>query len=230
MPATFLSEIYNIVPVGSPLGSYDYGIDAFGYNVTGMQHNWHSCRDKVQVVLNPSLERGLLFTHNPGMEVHIAAFINKIENIIELRQQTIFQRTDLPKVLRLQLSPFWLSSFMRKSFITLLLRCGARYNSVNDNFQQALQSINYARDTQPAIARFLAGFTHYVGVPTTDMTMGWHRIFLHKNANFARELLKAGNELTEKRAYIKYRHRVENGWAGSPERDWQDAEMELAAE
>lgn len=230
MAATFLEGRYDIVPPGHPSNQYDYGKNAYGYKIAEHQHHWHSCRDKVQGV-NPDLLRaGFIFTHDVGKGPGIAAFLNKVEEILDLPERTVFRETDLPKALWMKLAPFWVTSFMRRSFLTMALRCGAAYRPLEDNFDVAFQSITYAKETQPAIKRFLAGFTHYTGIVTTDMTQGWHRVFLSQNADFARLYLKAGHELTSRRAFLKYQSRVKNGVPGDAETDWKEASAELARE
>ena len=230
MKVTYLEGRYVIVPAGHTLNQYDYGRDAFGYRIANNQHHWHSCRDKVQGVAPEFLRAGMIFTHETGRGPDVAAFLNKIENMLELKEQTVFRETDLPKALWMKLSPFWLSSFMRRSFLTMILRCGARYNRASGDFDAALRSIPYAAESMPAVYRFLAGFTHYVGAPTNDNSLGWHRIFVSKDAAYARQFLKADEELISKRAYLKYVERMKHGIEGCADADWHQAVAELGQE
>jgi hypothetical protein len=52
---------------------------------------------------------------------------------------------------------------MKRSLFTILLRCGQNYDFVRGNFEEALNSVSYARNTQYAVKRFLEGNTKYTG-------------------------------------------------------------------
>ena len=53
-----------------------------------------------------------------------------------------------------------------------MLRCGQNYNWEENNFEEALFSIRYTRETPYAVKRFLSGYTKYRG-----RTTGWYDEF-----------------------------------------------------
>jgi hypothetical protein len=61
---------------------------------------------------------------------------------------------------------------MRRSFFTAMLRAGQSYDIVENNFEEALWTNRYLRQSQYATLRFLRGYTEYTGGIT-----GWNNQF-----------------------------------------------------
>ena len=58
----------------------------------------------------------------------------------------------------------------------MMLRCGQNYDIEKEDFNDALYSIAYTRETEYAVKRFLAGYTLYAGY-----TKGWYQAFRWNN-------------------------------------------------
>ena len=82
---------------------------------------------------------------------------------------------------------------MRRSLFTCLLRAGVAYNRETDNYESALFGERYLRKSEPAIKRFLYGYTKYIGKEpngsSTLETAGWSYYFSGKDANSVKEKL-----------------------------------------
>jgi hypothetical protein len=75
-----------------------------------------------------------------------------------------------------------------------LLRAGVAYGRERDNYERALFGERYLGKSEPAIKRFLYGYTKYIGeMPkngsSTLETTGWSYYFSGKDANFVKEKL-----------------------------------------
>ena len=69
---------------------------------------------------------------------------------------------------------------MKRSLLTILLRCGVKYNRKQDNFEDAVFSCAYTQNTRYAVQRFLDGFTKYTG-----KSNGWYNQFYWGGGNKA---------------------------------------------
>jgi hypothetical protein len=128
----------------------------------------------------------VLFVHGDANRYYsgesVFAFISKVEEIIKLNQRTRSGPTQRNYISWFEVSPFWVSEPMRRSLFTVLLRGGLCYNirgladgaqSGDRYFTYAIRQQKYLRDTEVALKRFLAGYTHFTG----RVTRGWYDTF-----------------------------------------------------
>lgn len=132
--------------------------------------HWLACREIWHYELK---DLPLFFySHEAGKTKNISAFMNKVEDILNLKKRSEFGFTQRKTICWIRPSSWWTKPTMRRSLFTLLLRVSQNYNPEQDNFDQALYSHVYTKDTRVAIIRFLAGYTHCKG-----KGRGWHNIF-----------------------------------------------------
>lgn len=182
-----------------PLSSY-YSVPADGQFALEPEPDkslhWDHCREQFLGKFKENIS-GFYFSHKYHRGVNIAGFILKFEEIIRAENNielTTFRETERDTALWIEPSNFWRNCIMKKSLLTLLLRCGTNYDNEADNFDDALFGGNYnenkyARDTKSAVLRFLFGFTKFVGslqqsvppmgnnINSTLIRHGWHAEF-----------------------------------------------------
>jgi hypothetical protein len=151
-----------------------YGVLMEGHLETGnwFLREWMFCRDHLQ---RHKINRFIYATsdHKP-----VAAFIQKIEDQLKLGERTQFGPTQVDLAMWIKPAKFWLEYAMRRSLFTALIRAGNNYNRKEDNFEEALWSEDYLKDTKYAVQRFLNGYTRYTGKKS-----GWHNQF-YANGTF----------------------------------------------
>ena len=180
--------------------------------------HWDHCREQFLGKFHESIP-GFYYSHKPQKGEDVAGFVLKFEEIINSESQqtfpfSTFSQTEKENILWIQPSPFWKSCLMKKSLLTLLVRCGLNYQCDKDNFDNALfadhNENRYARETKNAVMRFLFGFTKFTGntsqsVPVSAMGStstlirhGWHVEF-EKNSiyDIRRKLVRPDGEPTE---------------------------------
>lgn len=173
--------------------------------------HWHHCREQFAVVYTQHTP-GFFFSHPPEKGENIAEFLNKFEQILGLEglnspyPYSTFAGTGCHSVLWVEPSRFWSSCQMRRSLLTVLLRCGINYQN---NFDEALFSDQYeqnlyARETKNALLRFMFGFTRYTGnFPppgsyTSVLKHGWkEEFFKMDDAAIRRQLVAPETETPE---------------------------------
>jgi hypothetical protein len=134
---------------------------------------WHHCREWF---LDDSIgTTRLLYTHDPHKTENLARFIRKVENKLKIEEKSQIGTTQSPTVSWMKISPFWTGSMMRRSFLTMMLRCGSKYCFYKNNFSESLFSIRYSKFTEYAVRRFLSGHTKYCG-----RKRGWYSEFKNK--------------------------------------------------
>lgn len=141
---------------------------------------WTHCRDIFQDVCNYSLTaKGMWYCHGRCAAVEsVCAFIERVEDRLDLRERSIFRKTPYPEIVWSKPSPFWINDFVRRSFFTLCLRCGMRYKRMRNNFDYCIyEHYGISRSTRPAIKRFLNGYTVYPYEEPEFNTQGWQWIF-----------------------------------------------------
>jgi hypothetical protein len=186
---TFLKGQKNINSLSPNFG-------AFGY-YTQVSIQWLACRDGWQNTPQQTLkDRGMFFCVESFKIPDLAKFLHIIEYKLKVKTYTKFQRTNLADVIWLKLSPFWLKGLMRRSFFTLLLRCGRDYKITEDNFEEALFSHAYSSQSKLAVERFLNGYTCYKGMEKYIVNgnysyapPGWHSVFAYASSYTVRKLL-----------------------------------------
>jgi hypothetical protein len=153
---------------------------------------WDYCREKFAVRFN-ELTTGFYFSHPPCLGEGIAAFLIKFEKIVALDEEIIisnFSKTDKDTILWIEPSEFWKKCAIKRSLLTILVRCGINYDPKKDNFDEVLFSEKYSqniylRETRSALLRFMFGFTKFVGTiprPGFHITIdkhGWREEFIN---------------------------------------------------
>lgn len=127
---------------------------------------FHSCRDQFHKAF-ASCSNVLLVHYNRG--AFVAEFIGRIEEILKLRNKTEVGPTQRRIICWLEVAPFWMAQSMRRSLFTSLLRAATEYTG---DFEKAIESQKYLRETNLALERFFAGYTHYTG-----RLYGWYNVF-----------------------------------------------------
>lgn len=143
---------------------------------------WLYCREYFQD--ESAGIRRFLFCHRPNRCRRIAAFIHRIESILDLKDRSEMGPTQRNNISWIRVSQWWTSTSMKRSLFTILLRCAQNYESKTDNFEEALFSTNYSKRTEPAIRRFLDGNTRYTG-----KMKGWYNQFKDGTDALAERLL-----------------------------------------
>lgn len=147
--------------------------------------HWDHCREQFAAKFVDA--PGFYFSHPEHKGRDVANFLSKFEYIVGIQPVSSFAETNKDVVLWVNVSPFWIPCWTKRSLLTILLRCGMNYNSNNDNFDDALfgdyKENIYARETRSAILRFMFGFTKFVGQKPADVFQssvvkhGWREEF-----------------------------------------------------
>lgn len=128
--------------------------------------SWQKCREQFAKTFGRDTV-GFFFSHEPDKREGITHFIRKCEVVLaevsEKFEPSQFSQTNLNFALWVEPSEFWKVCEMRRSFFTILLRCGLAYQVKDDNFEEALFSQSYTKRTKDATQRFFYGFTRYSG-------------------------------------------------------------------
>lgn len=133
-------------------------------------NHWFFCREWFQQH-SQGVTR-ILYSHRKNQTEDIARFIRKVENKLKLPIKTKIGPTQRTTISWIKVVPFWTRSGMRRSFFTMMLRCGQNYDWEENNFEEALFSIRYTHGTKYAVSKFLSGHTSYRG-----KTTGWYDEF-----------------------------------------------------
>lgn len=131
---------------------------------------WHYCREVFHTQLyNLPL---FFFSHKPFKGHCIAAFLKKVEDMLDVKPRSRFGPTQRKTIMWIEPSKWWTIRAMRRSFFTIMLRVGKDYLQDKDNFALALYSDIYTAKTSYAVERFLKGHTIYTG-----KKRGWYNQF-----------------------------------------------------
>jgi hypothetical protein len=131
---------------------------------------WYYCRDLFHHQLyNLNL---FFFSHDVSKGHCVAAFMRKIEEILDVQPRSDFGPTQRKTIMWVEPSRWWTIRAMKRSLFTILLRAGSQYSPSKDNFEEALFSDPYSMVTKYAIQRFMQGNTQYTG-----KRRGWYRQF-----------------------------------------------------
>lgn len=142
-----------------------YALDA----VKPKQPSWEKCRERFACKLNPETE-GFFFSHNKDQSSNVAGFIAKSEEILELSDRSNYCLTERDIIMWVAPARFWMDCWMKRSFLTILLRCGMYYDPERDNYEEALfgngtendAAREYTHKTRLAVMRFMFGFTKFI--------------------------------------------------------------------
>ncbi len=116
--------------------------------------------------------RRFLFCHRRKRSKNIAAFMGAVESVLALEEKSVFGPTQRHNISWARISSWWVESSMKRSLLTILLRCAQNYSVRRGDFQEALFSTQYTRDTEFAVRRFFDGNTKYTG-----RCKGWYNQF-----------------------------------------------------
>jgi hypothetical protein len=154
------------------------------FAIEGPELKWESCRENFSRVF--PLNKGMFFSHEPNQGEKIAIFIDRVEQILCLKNKTAYAKTNLNFVLWLNPSDFWKECPMKRSLFTVLLRAALKYDPLRDNFQEALLSNSYIVSSKNAVYRFLFGFTKFQGDKKRAIGVGkgWVSYFKNKSDDF----------------------------------------------
>jgi hypothetical protein len=163
--------------------------------------DWRKCREQFAKIFTENTE-GFFFSHPNACGENVAAFLVKTEDVLGASHKTLprskFSKTNMPYALWVSPSDFWKECPMRRSLLTILLRCGFEYRQDLDNYEEALFSDVYAKETQNAVKRFLFGYTRFIngsGIYVTDRH-GWRESFINKMTDDIRVKLVRPNNST----------------------------------
>lgn len=189
-----------------------YNIPGNGYFAIDEKYpkalNWQNCREKFLANFYCQ-SKSIFFSHYDNSHEDIARFIFKCESILQQSNNsiafefTLFKKTTCEKIVWFQPSEFWLNCILKRSLLTLLLRCSLNYKIYDDNFDDCLFSEKYeenklARETKNAILRFFYGFTEYKGNQSlatnieneSIIRQGWHHEFKDRTLCYLKQALQ----------------------------------------
>lgn len=147
---------------------------------------WYSCRESFQSIFKKNIET-IAFSHKPKTGENIATFIRIFEDKLKLKKnRTTFFLTDKNNILLVNPSAWWRKYLIRRSLFTILLRAAQAYDIKKDNFEEALYSNDYSRETKAAINLFLKRYTL---VKTAHINSGWRNTFRNKGEKKILEIL-----------------------------------------
>jgi hypothetical protein len=93
-------------------------------------------------------------------------------------EKTVVRPTNVPLIKSILPSRFWSCCLVRRSLLTILLRCSDQYDPKINNYEQAIKSNSFALETFDSIKRFLMGHTEFKGkMDNNDPKRGWYSIF-----------------------------------------------------
>jgi len=158
--------------------------------------SWYSCRETIAEKISDT-DNGFYFSIEHNNEVNIASFLLKTELILglvnNLPDQTLFAKTTRPHALWIEPATFWRKCRFRFSLFTILCRSASKYREADDNYEQALFSDAYAKETQLAVKRFLFGHTQFVweaeGPQPIYDKYAWRDYFHNKSVDVVRKKL-----------------------------------------
>lgn len=154
---------------------------------------WESCRERFSGPMKKPGFKGFYFAHDLGKGDTIANFIFKTEEILDLPERTTYAKTSCDQILKINMTDFWMCSYVRRSLFTILPRLGNLYNLEKDNYEKTLfepsRSPTHGYSTTvPAVKRFLYGFTvydapdpEYEGTGSLE-TSGWCKLFYRSDS------------------------------------------------
>jgi len=170
------------------------------------QPSWEACREQFASKINADTV-GFFFSHQPGQIENVAGFMAKSEEILDLDERSKYSHTDKPIVMWVEPARFWMNCWVKRSFLTILLRCGMYYDPEKDNYEEALfgegsytdKAREYTQVTRPAVMRFMFGFTKFVAPPDLLVPTGtlhrtlWVEVFKNRSVKELKHLLVAEN-------------------------------------
>lgn len=187
-----------------PIGNFALDFDA------GQRVQWDNCREKFAAKFNETI-KGFFFSHPENKSQDVAAFLTKFEIVVGIDSYKTsyplsnFCKTSKSKITWIEPSNFWIFCPIKRSLLTIILRCGMNYDMDKDNFEDSLFSEQYKenvylRESKPAILRFMFGFTNFLGhLPVADINItvlkhGWREEFSKADEYVVRQKLILPND------------------------------------
>jgi len=148
--------------------------------------SWVSCREVWSGYFTSKMEE-FLFTHKPWAGEKIAEFFELVEKRLKLKKNhTFFETTNLHNVILVKPSGWWRKYRIRRELFTVLLRSAQNYTGNPADFEKALFSYDYAKQTKPAVEKFMEGFTL---MKKSAIRNGWRDTFF-KRPDASKDLIK----------------------------------------
>ena len=157
---------------------------AFGHKCDEFKMiRWYKCREVFHRYWAVR-DRDIYICHGTNKGRAIATFMQEAEQRLGIKELSEFGPSQCPTISWGRLSPWWTTSKMKKWFLTVLLRAGAKYSLKKKDFNAALYGIEFTRSTEPAVKRFFSGYTRYTG-----NSNGWLAAFAYASPKTVSELL-----------------------------------------
>lgn len=160
--------------------------------------HWDHCREQFAAKFDEHTI-GFYFSHPHGKSIDVGEFISKFETVLGIQSPSKFAKTEKQTVLWIEPSSFWKSCQIKRSLLTIIIRCAMNYDLNRDNFDDALfgdyKESTYIKETKFALLRFMFGFTQFTGklntvAPTaTVIKQGWREEFINANESVVRRKL-----------------------------------------
>lgn len=148
--------------------------------------HWDHCREQFAAKYKSPVAN-FYFAHPPDKGNDIAEFLTKFENVCGIENFSLFRKTNKKIILWVEPSKFWLNCFIKRSLLTLIIRCGINYDTEKDNFDDCLfgdyKECLFLKETKLAVLRFMFGFTKWTSeMPDTPYVAsiikhGWREEF-----------------------------------------------------
>ena len=123
--------------------------------------HFYSCREEFHD--DNKTKRRWIFTHYPKRSLDVIVFMERVESKLKVYPRSKFGTTQRNNIIWMVVSPWWFTSQLKRSLFTALLRASQKYRIKKDNFEAALFSVSYLKDTKYAVNRFFKGYTRYLG-------------------------------------------------------------------
>lgn len=156
-----------------------------------------TCRERFAKTFDENL-KGFYFKVETGKCMNVACFIRKTELILEQKEFSQFSETNRDTFLWFEPTNFWKICPVRRSLVTIFLRCGMAYQPDINNYEEALFTQEFVIPTRRAVERFLFGFTKYVGPSilsdSSIQVRGWKTVFEGLSFREIKEILVSPEE------------------------------------
>lgn len=149
---------------------YSASPDQFGILYKNGNISWYYCREQFHNVQNhvgthKYTDKFVYSTKDVQEKINITNFIKEIERRLEIpeKQLTVISNTNVDNVLHFNIK-WWTEQRIRSSLLTVLIRCGKKYNG--KNFFAALDSSKYtkSKSARLMVREFLKGKNWYSGI------------------------------------------------------------------
>lgn len=176
--------------------SYNQGW--FGY-FRNNEFMWENCRDRFHVYIESYGVKNFFFVSGgKSLSERVFDFIEDVENISGVceKDKTWFSKTAKDEIIYVYMSDWWRYR-VRRSLFTAFLRAGVFYeNRDGDNLVKAIKSVQWLRETYPAVSLFLSGRTAVKIKKNADFT-GWYNKFHGLSEDLCRNILVKPSKMTE---------------------------------